>query len=129
MTFGPSMDKSNIQALVRDTSWNGFLELNRLAFSEALPRNSESRALAVAMRMIKKHYLDIEWVISFANGCQCGDGTIYRAAGFVLTGIKSNKSLLRLPARGYRRDRGVGPARGIDLHPDRLRPDPSDIRR
>ncbi|MHC2534201.1 Mom family adenine methylcarbamoylation protein [Bradyrhizobium diazoefficiens] len=97
MTFGPSMDKSNIQGLVRDTSWNGFLELNRLAFSEALPRNSESRALAVAMRTIKKHYPHIGWVISFADGCQCGDGTIYRAAGFVLTGIKLNKSLLRLP--------------------------------
>ncbi|WP_439374802.1 hypothetical protein [Bradyrhizobium sp. DASA03120] len=48
------MDKGNIQGLVRETAWNGFLELNRLAFSEALPRNSESRALSVAMRMIKK---------------------------------------------------------------------------
>jgi hypothetical protein len=71
--------------------------LNRLAFSEALPRNSESRALAVAMRMIKQHYPHVEWVISFADGCQCGDGTIYRASGFVLTGIKLNKSLLRMP--------------------------------
>ncbi|WP_442893654.1 Mom family adenine methylcarbamoylation protein [Bradyrhizobium sp. AZCC 1699] len=44
MTFDPSMDKSDILGLVRDTAWNGFLELNRLAFSEALPRNSESRA-------------------------------------------------------------------------------------
>ena len=42
-------------------------------------------------------YPHIEWVISFADGCQCGDGTIYRAAGFTLTGIKLNKSLLRLP--------------------------------
>ncbi|WFU42585.1 hypothetical protein QA640_09025 [Bradyrhizobium sp. CB82] len=97
MTFGPSMDKSNILGLVHDTAWNGFLELNRLAFSEALPRNSESRALSIALRMIKKHYPHIEWVISFADGCQCGDGTIYRAAGFTLTGVKLNKSLLRLP--------------------------------
>ncbi|MGY4194525.1 MULTISPECIES: hypothetical protein [unclassified Bradyrhizobium] len=36
-------------------------------------------------------------MISFADGCQCGDGTIYRAVAFVLTGIKLNKSLLRLP--------------------------------
>ncbi|WGR97606.1 hypothetical protein MTX26_24830 [Bradyrhizobium sp. ISRA443] len=97
MTFGPSMDKGNILGLVRDTAWNGFLELNRLAFSEALPRNSESRALSIALRMIKKHYPHIEWVISFADGCQCGDGTIYSAAGFLLTGLKLNKSLLRLP--------------------------------
>ncbi|WP_334475819.1 Mom family adenine methylcarbamoylation protein [Bradyrhizobium sp. AZCC 1699] len=71
--------------------------MNRLAFSEALPRNSENRALSITLRMIRKHYPHIEWVISFADGCQCGDGTIYRAAGLVLTGIKLNKSLLRLP--------------------------------
>ncbi|WP_027556184.1 hypothetical protein [Bradyrhizobium sp. Cp5.3] len=97
MTFGPSMDKSNIQGLVRDTGWHGFLELNRLVFTDALPRNSESRALGIALRMIRKTYPQIEWVISFADGCQCGDGTIYRAAGFVLTAIRKNHSLLRAP--------------------------------
>ncbi|MGF6425920.1 hypothetical protein [Bradyrhizobium elkanii] len=69
LTFGPSMDKGNILGLVRDTKWNGFLELNRLAFSEALPRNSESRALSIALRMIRKRYPHVEWVISFADGC------------------------------------------------------------
>ena len=54
MQFGPSLDKSKIVGLVRDTPWNGFLELNRLAFTDDLPRNSESRAIGVAMRMIRK---------------------------------------------------------------------------
>lgn len=97
MQFGPSMDKRKVQGLVADTGWNGFLELNRMAFSERLPRNSESRALGVAMRMIRKHYPHIEWVISFADGTQCGDGTIYRASGFVLTAVRENKTILRLP--------------------------------
>jgi hypothetical protein len=39
MSFGPSLDKRKMQGLVRDTPWNGFLELNRMAFSERLPRN------------------------------------------------------------------------------------------
>ncbi|WP_028350664.1 hypothetical protein [Bradyrhizobium murdochi] len=39
-TSCPSMDKSHIQGLVRDTPWNGFFELNRLVFLEALPHNS-----------------------------------------------------------------------------------------
>lgn len=90
MQFGPSLDKRKIQGLVRDTGWNDFLELNRMAFSDRLPRNSESRALAIAFRIIRKAYPHIEWVISFADGAQCGDGTIYRAAGFDLTGIKKN---------------------------------------
>lgn len=88
MQFGPSLDKRKIQALVADTPWNGFLELNRMAFSDYLPRNSESRCIAVAMRMIRKNYPWIKWIVSFADGCQCGDGTIYRASGFVLTQIK-----------------------------------------
>lgn len=97
MQFGPSLDKRKVQGLVDGTGWNGFIELNRMAFSERLPRNSESRALGIAMRIIRKAYPHIEWVISFADGAQCGDGTIYRAAGFVLTGIRKNTSLWRGP--------------------------------
>ena len=97
MQFGPSLDKRKVQGLVEGTGWNGFIELNRMAFSDRLPRNSESRTLDIAMRMIRKAYPHIEWVISFADGAQCGDGTIYRAAGFVLTGIRVNTSLWRGP--------------------------------
>jgi hypothetical protein len=68
-----------------------------MAFSARLPRNSESRALSIALRIIKKNYPHIKWVISFADATQCGDGTIYRASGFVLTGIKKNKTILKMP--------------------------------
>lgn len=97
MQFGPSMDKRKTMTIVQGTQWNGFLELNRMAFSEWLPRNSESRAISVAMRLIQKHYPHIDWIISFADATQCGDGTIYRASGFVLTGIKENKTILKMP--------------------------------
>ena len=93
MSFGASLDKRKTQKLVAETAWNDFLELNRMAFSEALPRNSESRALSIAFKLIKKHYPNIEWIISFADGTQCGDGTIYRASGFILTGIKKNTQI------------------------------------
>lgn len=96
MQFGPPMDKRKTMGLVEGTRWNGFIELNRMAFSDRLPRNSESRALAVALRLIKKHYPHIEWVLSYADATQCGDGAIYRAAGFALTGIKKNRSIVRL---------------------------------
>lgn len=97
MQFGPSLDKRKIQGLVRNTSWNGFIELNRMAFADWLPRNSESRAISVAMRIIRKTYPHIEWVISFADGAQCGDGTIYRASGFFLTAIKKNNQMWAAP--------------------------------
>ena len=97
MQFGPSLDKRKIQGLVSGTLWREFLELNRMAFDDILPRNSESRALAVAFRMIRKNAPQVKWIISFADGTQCGDGTIYRAAGFVLTGIKENSELYKFP--------------------------------
>jgi hypothetical protein len=93
MQFGPSTDKRKLQGLVTGTGWNEFIELNRMAFSEVLPRNSESRALGVAMRMLRKHYPFLKWVVSFADATQCGDGTIYRASGFVLTGLRKNKAI------------------------------------
>lgn len=97
MSFGFSLDKSKVISLVKDTGWNDFLELNRMAFSDKLPRNSESRAIAISMKLIRKYKPNIKWVISFADACQCGDGTIYRASGFVLTGIKQNKQIYKLP--------------------------------
>ncbi len=97
MQFGPSLDKRKIQGIVAGTGWNGFIELNRLAFSDKLPRNSESRALSVAFRLIRRHYPHIEWVVSFADGTQSGDGAIYRASGFLLIGLKKNNQIWRGP--------------------------------
>jgi len=100
MQFGPSINKLGTINLVKGTAWNGFIELNRMAFSELLPKNSESRCIAVALRLIKKHYPHIKWVISFADGCQCGDGTIYRASGFKLVGITENTAIRINPTTG-----------------------------
>lgn len=98
MSLGPSLDKKKIQGLVSGTGWNEFIELNRMAFDDYLPKNSESRGIGIAMKLLKKNAPQIKWVISFADGTQCGDGTIYRASGFALTGINKSKNLCRLPS-------------------------------
>jgi len=97
MSFGPSLDKRKMLGLVTGTLWNEFLELNRMAFADWLPRNGESRCIGYAMRLIRKRYPWVKWVVSFADGTQCGDGTIYRASGFVLTGIKENNQIWEAP--------------------------------
>lgn len=97
MSYGPSLDKSKMIGLVEGTEWNGFLELNRMAFDDVLPKNSESRAISQSMRLLKKNAPHVKWVVSFADACSCGDGTIYRASNFVLTGIKENVNLAELP--------------------------------
>ena len=97
MQFGSPMDKRKSLGLVKGTLWSGMIELNRMAFSDALPRFSESRAIGFAIRTIKKTYPQIKWIQSFSDATLCGDGTIYRASGFYLTSIKENSSIYEFP--------------------------------
>ena len=100
LQFGPSLYKKNTIGLVRGTEWNQCLELNRMVMVDDTPRNSESRAIAVSLRLLKNAAPHLKWVISYADGAQCGDGTIYRASGFILSGIIPNTSLRINPATG-----------------------------
>jgi len=112
MQFGPSLDKRKIQGLVTGTLWNEFIELNRMAFADWLPRNGESRCIGYAMRWLRKTYPWLKWVVSFADGTQCGDGTIYRASGFVLTGIKENNQIWEAPTGEVFNDTSIRPGIG-----------------
>ena len=94
MSYGTSMDKRKVLSLVNGTLWNEMLELNRMAFDDYLPKNSESRCIAISIKLIKKNAPHIKWILSYSDGAQCGDGSIYRASGFDLTGIKENKTIL-----------------------------------
>lgn len=100
MQYGNPIDKRKVLPLVStdnksiNAKWNEMLELNRMAFSPILPRNSESRCISVSIRLIRKHAPQVKWLLSFADGTQCGDGTIYRASGFYLTKLVRNKTLL-----------------------------------
>lgn len=97
MQLGPPLDKRKLLGLVEGTGWANMMELNRMAFSDRLPRNSESRALSVLTKVLRKHAPQVKWIVSFADGTQCGDGTIYRAAGYDLTAIKPNHNLAKFP--------------------------------
>ena len=102
MSFGNPIDKRKILGLVEtdnfgfNQKWNEMLELNRMAFDEVLPKYSESRCISIAMKLIKKQAPHIKWILSFADGTQCGDGTIYRASGFDLIQINKNSTIYKL---------------------------------
>ncbi len=97
MSYGSPLDKRRTIGLVKGTGWNEMLELNRMAFDDVLPKNSESRCIAISVKLIKKNAPHIKWILSFSDCCQCGDGTIYRASGFVLTNIKKNNTIWEAP--------------------------------
>tara|TARA_B100000963_G_scaffold302559_1_gene275493 strand:+ start:537 stop:1265 length:729 start_codon:yes stop_codon:yes gene_type:complete len=97
MSYGSPLDKNKVLPTVKDTGWNEMIELNRMAFDSYLPKYSESRCIAISIKLIKKNAPQIKWILSFSDGTQCGDGTIYRASGFKLIGIKENYNLCKLP--------------------------------
>jgi hypothetical protein len=99
LQFGPSMDRVRM-AQNLGIGFNESLELNRMALSDNCPKNSESRALGICLRLLKKTYPHLKIIISFADACQCGDGAIYRASGFRLHSFKKNKSLIEIPGFG-----------------------------
>jgi hypothetical protein len=102
MSYGPPMDKRSVLKLVESSSpafnekWNEMLELNRMAFDDYLPKYSESRCIAISIRLIKKNAPQIKWILSYSDATQCGDGTIYRASGFNLTQINKNSTIYKL---------------------------------
>jgi len=100
MSYGHCINKKGTINLVEGTGWNEFIELNRMAFDDYLPKFSESRCIAISIRLIKKNAPHVKWVISFADGTQCGDGTIYRASGFSLVSIVDNTALRVNPKTG-----------------------------
>jgi hypothetical protein len=100
LSYGSPLDKSKVLPLVQPSSWNEMLELNRMAFDDWLPKNSESRCIAITIKLIKKNAPHIKWILSFSDGTQCGDGTIYRASGFMLTNIVANKNTCKFPDGG-----------------------------
>mgnify|MGYP001172845375 CR=1 FL=1 len=97
MSFGSPMVKTKVIHYVENTKWNEVIELNRMAFDDYLPKNSESRCISVAIKLIKKNAPHIKWIVSFADGSQCGDGTIYRASGFILTKCEKNNAIWEMP--------------------------------
>jgi hypothetical protein len=97
MQYGHSMVKKNTYNLVEPSGWNNYVELNRMAFDDYLPKNSESRCLSISIKLIKKNAPHVKWILSYSDATQCGDGCNYRASGFYLTGIKVNKTMLKFP--------------------------------
>lgn len=97
LSYGSPMDKSKVLPLVTPCKWNEMLELNRMAFDDYLPKNSESRCIAISIKLIKKNAPHIKWILSFSDAVQCGDGTIYRASGFYLTAIKKSTQIIETP--------------------------------
>jgi len=89
------------------------LELTRMVLLDECPRNSESRALGLAARWIRRNMPEIHRLIAYADPARGHKGTIYRAAGWRYVGETEGRPWNR-PGRP-RRDAAPGPKLKFEL--------------
>ncbi len=124
LQFGWPMNPKGSLSIIRVTDYRRLIELNRMWLDDAAPRNSESRALAYAMRLIAKLRPEVVAIQSFADS-RCGlNGVVYQAAGFRYYGShltsfyeldgETFHSMLLSTLRTHPSDRGRRLKAGID---------------
>lgn len=86
MQLGYALNPRRVEHIVRNTASNQYLELNRMWLSDSAPRCSESRALAMMVRWVRKAMPRVRWIQSFADGRLGKNGVVYQAANFVYLG-------------------------------------------
>ena len=70
---------------------DGWFEIKRLALSDILPKNSESRVIGVSIKLLKKLF-QVKGIITYADTAMGHNGIIYKASGFTYLGLTDEKS-------------------------------------
>lgn len=86
LQLGYALNPAAMGKVVAGSSSTDYLELNRMWLSDAAPRNSESRAIAYAVRYIRATMPQVSWLQSFADERCGGWGVVYQAANFLYVG-------------------------------------------
>ena len=68
----------------------GWYEIKRLAMADECPKNSESRFIGIAIRLLRKAF-EVKGIITYADS-GVHEGIIYRATGFEYKGLTAAKS-------------------------------------
>jgi hypothetical protein len=103
----------NTYSLVYQAQPDDCLVLTRLWLSDELPRNSESKVIAVVIRALKRH-TDIKFLVSYADPSQGHIGIIYQAGGWLYTGLSQAMPLYDLGDGKARQSRSL--AHGFGTH-------------
>jgi hypothetical protein len=91
ITFGMGVGLNQYKALLPDVERGEYLELTRLWSPDSMPRNTESRLIAAAMRLLPP---EVRLVMSFADSSRGHIGTIYQATNFLYMGMTSGGKML-----------------------------------
>ena len=101
----------NVHRLVAGSTRDDCLVLSRLWLADDLPKNSESRVLAVILRSLGRD-TSVKFVATYADPSAGHLGTIYQAGGWLYTGVSGPSVLYDLGDGVGRHSRTFGHALG-----------------
>lgn len=89
ISFG-SPNAKVMNGLYTPKTQEGWYEIKRLALSDDLPKNSESRVIAIGIKLLRKAR-NVKGIITYADSGVGHAGTIYKASGFKYLGLTAQK--------------------------------------
>ena len=92
LQYGYAMNPASCGSVVKDTSMDEYLELNRMWLSDDIQtKYSESQAFSYSIKYIRRKYPTIKWIQSFADERCGGFGIVYQACSFDYYGEHTSK--------------------------------------
>lgn len=80
------------QRIVKGSSQHEMFELNRMAMRDDAPKFSESQAIGLSIKYIKRYMPHIKWLLSFSDGKEGNVGIIYQATNWEYRGYRLSTS-------------------------------------
>ena len=100
MQWGYALNPNSGRRVVHNTANREYMELNRLWIHDKMPKNTESRVISYALKLIKLLHPQVQWVQSFADE-RCGRaGVVYQASNFLFVG-SHNSTFYELDGEWY----------------------------
>ena len=90
LQYGYAMNPASQGSIVKDTSIDEYLELNRMWIKDNVGNYPESRAISYSIKYIKRKFPKIKWIQSFADERCGGFGIVYQACSFDFYGEHSS---------------------------------------
>lgn len=97
LSFGyPMNPKKTPGKLVEGSTHLDMFELNRMAMTDDAPKFSESQAIGLSIKWLKRFRPDIKWLLSFSDGKEGNVGIIYQATNWHYYGHNLSDSFFDL---------------------------------
>lgn len=85
--------------ILKGSNRNNMYELNRMVMSDDSPKLSESQAIGLCLKYIKRNYPHILYILSFSDGKEGNFGIIYQATNWTYLGYLKSSSFYKLDGK------------------------------